>query len=114
MIDVQQGLAFGGGRWEFPDRDIMPAWQGQAMDVTQLLSSLQDPRLQHILSNSSDWLWNVCLPKLTGGRKCPCRVQSQTEREDQRAKHSPDTRGALLQHYQISPQNQVLLTPSLC
>lgn len=57
-------------------------WQGHYACMTgaghgchsRLLSSLQDPRLQHISSNSSDWLWNVCLPKLTGGRKCPCRA----------------------------------------
>lgn len=39
VIDVQRGLAFQGGKWEFPDRDIMPAWQGQATDVTHSSSA---------------------------------------------------------------------------
>lgn len=63
MIDVQRGLAFQGGQWEFPDRDIMPAWQGQATDVTH--------------SSSAAFRTPECstfyLTHLAGFGMCPCQ-----------------------------------------
>lgn len=122
LIDAQRGLAFQGGERESPDRDIMPAWQGQVTDVTHGSSAaLGTAACWHILSNSSDWhlAWKVIPPAPSSARASGWQEAVQVgfsleSRRRIRDQHATQTcEGALLQHYLFSPQDHVFLTPSL-